>query len=396
MKIAGLCLIRLEGTLDPSWHWAGEKDTVHPLHRYAEFRRRPDPPPDHPIPMVAYYVEIGTDDGPTGRYGPIYEEQAFIIARKLRPFLVGREVGPADALWDLMYGLDRHMQTGLGMMAVSAVDNALWDLRGKAAGEPVWRLLSERPLHSRGSLDCYRSTNDYPCDPEEIAAFARENAREGYRFQKWFFRHGPGSGPEGVEADSRMVRAVREAAGPDAGLMFDCFMSWDLEHARAMAPALTEARPAWLEEPFPPRFFGDFRALRRELPEIPLATGEHLFTRWEVEPFLDAGLLAVVQCDPDWCGGITELVRICDMAAARGLIVVPHGHTIAAAIQVVASRPADVCPLVEVLPRHLHRMQHFHREEIAPSGGRVSPPAGAGLGIELDEGRVESRREVFA
>jgi L-alanine-DL-glutamate epimerase-like enolase superfamily enzyme len=291
-----------------------------------------------------------------------------------------------------MYRLDRHLQTGLGMMAISAVDNALWDLRGKAAGQPVCRLLADRV---RAALPAYRTTNDYPYDFQEMARFARAIVQEGYRHMKWYPRHGPGSGPEGMKTDTRMVRTLREAVGADVTLMFDCFMGWDLDHARAMAPILMEARPMWVEEPFPPRFLDSFRALRREFPGLPLATGEHLFTRWEAKPFLDEGLLAVIQCDPDWCGGITELLRICELAARCGVRVVPHGHTIAAAIQVVASQPERVCPLVEVLPRHLRRMQYFHRHPILPSGGQVATPSSPGLGIELDDSRYESCAEVF-
>jgi len=393
MRIVAVRLHRVGGHLDPDWHWAVEKDTVHPLHLYAEFRAAPAPPPQRPIPFAALYVELRTEQGLTGRYGPIYEEQAFLIARKLRPFLTGRDPTPVEELWDQMYRLDRHMQTGLGMMAISAVDNALWDLRGQAAGKPVFRLLSEQP---RTSLPAYRSTNDYPNDGQDIAAFAKAIQREGYAGYKWFFRHGPGSGARGLAENRRLVATSREALGPDAVLMFDCFMSWDAEYAAQMAPAVMEAKAMWLEEVFPPRFLDAFRALHREFPRLPLATGEHLFTRWEVKPFLDEGLLAVVQCDPDWCGGITELRRICELAASFGVPVIPHGHSVAAAIQVVAAQPERVCPLVEFLPRHLYRMQHFHRFPVVPTAGHVSPPEQPGLGLELDESRIEAREELFA
>jgi L-alanine-DL-glutamate epimerase-like enolase superfamily enzyme len=193
-----------------------------------------------------------------------------------------------------------------------------------------------------------------------------------------------------------MVRRLRAAVGDDATIMFDCFMGWDLEHARRMFPVLMEANPKWIEEPFPPRFLDDFRAIHREFPNAPLATGEHLYTRWEVKPFLDEGLLTVVQSDPDWCGGITELVRICEMAASYGVKVVPHGHTIAAAIQVIAAQPETICPLVEVLPRHHRRMHWFHRDRIEPVRGMVAVPQAPGLSIEWDESSVRERREVFA
>ena len=196
--------------------------------------------------------------------------------------------------------------------------------------------------------------------------------------------------------DTHMVRTLAEAVGSDATVMFDCFMGWDLAHARTMFPVLMEAEPMWIEEPFPPRRLDDFRDVHREFPDVPLATGEHLYTRWEVKPFLDEGLLSVVQADPDWCGGITELQRICEMAARYGVRVVPLGHTIAAAIHVVAAQPKDLCPLVEVLPRHQYRMQYFHRDPVAPVDGVIACPELPGPGIELDDSRIESRREVFA
>jgi L-alanine-DL-glutamate epimerase-like enolase superfamily enzyme len=393
LDIRQLRLVRLAGTLDPAWHWAREKDTAHPLHRFAEFRQRPEPAPQAPVPIAGCYVEVAATNGVGGRYGPVYEETALVVARRLRPLLLGRDVSDADETWDLMVRSDRHLQTGLGMMAVSAVDNALWDLRGRTAEKPVCRLLSGRV---RESLPAYRTTNDYPYDPAEMAAFARAIVAEGYRYMKWYPRHAGGAGPAGIEIDTRMVRTLVEAVGRDATVMFDCFMGWDRAHARTMFPVLMQAQPMWIEEPFPPRCLDDFRAIHREFPDAPLATGEHLYTRWEVKPFLDEGLLAVVQCDPDWCGGITELQRICELAARYGVRVVPHGHTIAAAVHVIAAQSGDLCPLVEVLPRHQYRMQYFHREPVVAAGGAVACPGSPGLGMELDDSRVETREEVFA
>jgi L-alanine-DL-glutamate epimerase-like enolase superfamily enzyme len=393
MRITALHLHRLHGILDPAWHWAVEKDTVHPLHIYDDFRRPPAPPPERPIPIDQVWLEIEADGGASGWYGPLYEDQALVVATRLRPALLGRTVDPADDRWDLMYRLDRHLQTGLGMMAISAVDNALWDLRGRAAGQPVCRLLAGNP---RSAVPAYRTTNDYPHAEAEIAAFARDLATEGWRHQKWFLRHGPGSGAAGVAIDGAMLRTVRKTVGPDVDLMTDAFMSWDLDHARAMAPVLLESGLRFLEEPFPPARIDLFRALRAEFPTLPLATGEHRYTRWEFTPFLDEGLLAVLQPDPDWCGGITETRRIIGLARARGVEVIPHGHTLAAALHLVAAEDGATCPLVEVLPRHQRRMQHFLRDPIVATDGAVAVPTAPGLGFSFDEDRIERREEIFA
>ncbi|MHC4505205.1 MAG: enolase C-terminal domain-like protein, partial [Planctomycetota bacterium] len=331
-------------------------------------------------PISAVYVEIETADGIVGRSGPVFREQAFIVATRLRPFLLaegGRDASDVEGLWERMYRLDRHGHAGYMLMAVSAVDNALWDLRGKAEGAPVFRLLAGlaggEGSRARTELPAYCSINFYPDDADGIARCAREWRDRGFVAQKYFFRHDPQDGDEGRAADVLLARTVRETLGPDAKIMFDARRTWDEEHALALVGPLEQLGPFWLEEPFLPHR-RDLYARLRGACALPLAAGEHLYTRWEVAPYLEAGILSFVQSDPEWCGGITELVRIADLAAGRGVTLVPHGHGIAAAAQVVASQSESVCPMVEYLPRHLHRMQWFPQEPLVADAGRVRLP----------------------
>jgi L-alanine-DL-glutamate epimerase-like enolase superfamily enzyme len=115
----------------------------------------------------------------------------------------------------------------------------------------------------------------------------------------------------------------------------------------------------------------------------------------ECKQFLDAGVLDFVQADPEWCGGITELVKICALAEAYEVKVVPHGHHILAAAHVVAAQPPSVCPMVEYLfHSHLDRMQYFHKRVLRPEKGWLELPLQPGLGLELDEDKIAEKREM--
>ena len=149
--------------------------------------------------------------------------------RLLGEFVLGEDPLATALLHDRMLRLHRHGRAGLFVNAISAVDNALWDLRGKAAGEPVYRLLGGP---TRDRVPAYASMLGYSVDPERAAVAAREHAELGFAAQKWFFRYGPGAGRDGMLANLAMARAVREAVGPGYPLMFDAFMGWDPTYGR--------------------------------------------------------------------------------------------------------------------------------------------------------------------
>ncbi|MGH7910931.1 MAG: enolase C-terminal domain-like protein, partial [Candidatus Dormibacteraceae bacterium] len=224
-----------------------------------------------------------------------------------------------------------------------------------------------------------------------IEATARDLARRGFSHQKWFFAHGPADGAAGLEADLAMTARVREAAGPEVRLMFDAFSGWDLPTARAWAREAERYRPTWLEEPFPPTQIEAYRALSRSTP-VPLAAGEHLYERSEVLRWLREGVLSVLQVDPEWCGGVTELVRLCALAEPFGVPVIPHGHGLHAAMHVVASQSPATCPRVEYLLRTMPRRYHFELDPPEPHDGFLALPTRPGFGIVIDESRIRSRR----
>jgi L-rhamnonate dehydratase len=345
-----------------------------------------EPDPDEIV--EALYLTIRTQQGPHGLYGPIDAVAAWPLLEVLAPFLVGRDALAGATLWDQMQRLDRHARHGHLKMAISAADNALWDLRGRAFDAPVWQLLGGS---GRKSIPAYASTLGTPHEAEVIGQVARELADEGFAGQKWFLARGRADGAEGLRASITLAQTARAAVGPDVPLMFDAFMGLDLPYAIAWCQAVEEFRPAWLEEPFAPSQVQGYAALRDKT-TIPLAGGEHLYDRLDVLPFLSERILSVIQADPEWCGGVTELSRICSLAETFGVQVIPHGHGLHAALHVIASQSPGTCPMAEYLFRVMPARHRFEAAPPQPVKGAFALPQGAGFGIRLSEDAISSRR----
>jgi L-rhamnonate dehydratase len=360
---------------------------IRQLYLYDEHRpppRKPFDPGSVPDWTESLYLRIGTNGDAEGFYGPIDREAAWPITDMLARFLIGLDPLAGTIVWDKLkrhwHARHRYLKT-----AISAVDNALWDLRGKAFDAPVWRLLGGP---ARPQIPAYASTLGASLEPQAVEDLARRVAKEGFAGQKWFMAHGPGDGPEGLERDVEVIERLRSAIGPSAPFMIDAFMGWDLAYATSFARTVEHLRPTWLEEPFPPSQHASFAELHRRT-TVPLSAGEHLYDRDDVLPFLREGTLGVLQTDPEWCGGVTELVRICGLAETFGVPVIPHGHGLHAALHVVASQSPGVCPMAEYLMRSMPDRHHFEVSPPAPANGRFELPRRAGFGIELDPAKID-------
>ncbi|MFB8267539.1 enolase C-terminal domain-like protein [Streptomyces sp. NPDC055955] len=339
---------------------------------------------------TSLYLEIGTTAGVTGRYGPIDREAVAPLADGMAASLLGLDTLAHSYIWDLLQRGNRHSRHGQHKIAISAVDNALWDVRGRMFGAPVWQLLGGS---GRARIPAYASTLGTFHDDGEVERTAAELMDEGYTAQKWFFADGPGQGADGMDRNVALAEQARSAVGDHCALMFDAFMSWDLAYARQWCRRVERLRPDWLEEPFPPGAVPAYAQLRSST-AIPLATGEHLYDRHDVLPYLQQGLISVLQADPEWCGGVTDLLRMCAMAEPFGVAVIPHGHGIHAALHVVASQSPEVCPRVEYLVHHMPERHHFEADPPAPKGGTIALPTSPGFGIEFAEERIEARVDL--
>jgi L-rhamnonate dehydratase len=343
-----------------------------------------------PQRIHATYVQILTDTDISGLFGPIEPQQTFIIKQTLRPFLIGRDPLAIELLLDQMIRMNRHGRSGMFMTAVSAIDCALWDLKGKAWDQPVYRLLGgpTRPM-----VPAYASMLGFSTEPAAAAETALAYQEQGYTAQKWFFRHGPGDGSAGIERNLALAEALRAALGPHYRLMFDAFMGWDLPYAIEMVRGLAPLRPTWVEEPIPPEHVGALRQIRQAA-AVPIATGEHVYTRWQVKELLVGEAVDVLQVDPDWTGGISELVKVCALGSAFDVPVIAHGHSLLPALHVAAAQSPQTVPMVEYLLRYQEHKQFFHAPIFRPVQGAMALPELPGLGIVLDEAKIDGREQI--
>lgn len=389
LKITAIEIWDLKGRRE-SQRGVNSQYQANPLHIYDELR--PKPYRDSPTPTAATttaratYLKIRTDAA-DGLYGPIDKEAAIVVDQQLRPFLMGKDALAQEKLWDQMYRSNRHSRRGHFLMAISAVDNALWDLRGRYFKTPVYRLLGGP---TRPTVEAYASCLGYSLEPDRAQARAAALKQEGYRNQKWFLAYGPGDGPEGLRKNVEIVRVLREAVGDDTELMFDVFSGWDLTYTLQWAKQVERYRPRWIEEATQAEKIGSFAELHKGT-SIPVASGEHIQGRWEVYDYLKEGALSVVQCDPEWCGGVTELQKICTLASIFDVPVIPHGHNLHAALHLIASQPPSTCPLAEYLILKMQSYYHFDKTPPAPVKAHFALSEAPGFGIELDDARIESR-----
>jgi len=387
-KIANLEITELTGHYE-SQTGANAQFQVNPLDIYDDLRREPykeSPRQIQTRTVKAIYLRIQMTGGAHGLYGPIDREAAIMVDQELRSFLIGKDALASEAVWDQMYRSNRHSRAGIFMMAISAVDNTLWDLRGRYYGVPVYRLLGGP---TRNSVEAYASCLGFSLEPEAVRNRCLVLQKEGYRYQKWFLAYGPGSGPDGMRKNVELVRILRETLGDDTELMFDSFSGWDLDYALEWAHQVEKYRPHWMEESTHPEKLESFVTLHRST-TIPIASGEHFYGRWEVERYLQAGALSVVQADPEWCGGISELLKIGTVASLHDVPVIPHGHSIHAALHVIASQSPMTFPLAEYLINKMRNYYHFEKNPPVPRRARFSLPEGPGFSIELDPAKVES------
>ena len=363
------------------------------LHVYDDSRPAPyrdGTPQTRTGTTSAVYLTIRTEDGLEGVYGPIDGEVIPVVERQLKGFLKGKDALAVETLWDQMYRWNRHARSGHMMMAISAVDNALWDLRGRYYKTPVYRLLGGP---TRRAVEAYGSCLGFSVEPAAAAKKCVELRDEGFRNQKWFLAYGPGSAREGLAKNVELVKVLRESAGDGVQFMFDAFMGWQLDYALEWCERVEQYRPRWIEEAFPPDRMEAFVALRKAT-RVPVATGEHFYGRWEARRFLEAGAISVVQADPEWCGGVSELMKICHLASLYDAQVIPHGHSFHAALHVVASQSPATCPLVEYLIPKMRSYYFFEKNPPAPVKGRIELTDRPGFGIEIDESKVEKRERV--
>jgi L-alanine-DL-glutamate epimerase-like enolase superfamily enzyme len=342
-----------------------------------------------PEDSVHTLVAVLTDGGVTG-VGGVFTNAGLVEAalNVMEPLWRGENALEPERVSEKLHQHTFWMGRGGSLThAVSGVDIALWDILGKAAGQPVGRLLGGR---YRERVQPYASL--LMDDPAPLADHLLQVKAQGFRAFKM------GWGPFGrvnAKLDEAIVKTARDAVGPDARLMVDAggsdaFWGQGYKWALRTAEMLAAYDVAWFEEPLKPDALADFVALRRAAP-LPIAGGEVLTRRQSFQPWLQAGAFDIVQPDVTKVGGISEERRIGWLAQENGVRFIPHGWNTAVGLAAdlhLASAFPDT-DLVEYLTGSVYvdelKAGGWHLD----ADGMLAIPDGPGLGIELDPDAVE-------
>jgi L-alanine-DL-glutamate epimerase-like enolase superfamily enzyme len=335
-------------------------------------------------------VEVFSDDGHVGlgnaALTPKITKQ--VIDLYLKPLLIGQEPWDIERLWQHMYRKTMAFgRKGIGMVAISAVDIALWDLLGKSAGQPVYRLLGGR---TKARIPVYASRL-YSVELSELEAEAKRYQEEGYQAMKLRFGWGPADGPAGIERNLALVRTVREAVGEGIDVMADAYMGWTLEYAKRMLPLLEPFRLRWLEEPVIPDDILGYAELK-SYGRIPIAGGEHEFTLYGFRELLEAHALDYIQFDTNRVGGITQARKIAALAEAHSVPVIPHAgqmHNYHVVMASLNSPMAEYFPMVDVEVGNELFWHLFQGEPRAQNGYVDLDDNTPGLGLTVNESGLE-------
>jgi L-rhamnonate dehydratase len=345
----------------------------------------------------ALLVKVSTNAGITG-YGEVDSNPMAVkgciegpfshtTATGLASVVIGEDPFRTEYLWHKMYRANIYGgRRGVGIHAISGIDLALWDIKGKALGLPVWKLLGGG---FSKTLRAYASSL-FGDTPAETGDRARRFADQGYTAVKF------GWDPMGQdrETDIALVREARAGLGPTNDLMIDAGLVYDAKTAIQRAKSFEQYDPFWFEEPLLPDDYEGYAKLAAAT-SLRIAAGEEESERKSFLQLMDVGKIDVVQVDLTRCGGFTEAIKIAALAADRGLKVVNHGFTtylnVAAALHFLASVP-NTLGLLEFVVEEGTTLRNSITEAIRAESGRVAVPVGPGLGIELNEAGIKKFR----
>lgn len=348
----------------------------------------------HAGPVQWLWVRIHTDSGLVG-LGETYpnpEAEKAVVHQKLAPVLLGRDPSAIDRLWmDMFQAVSYSGWAGAEMRAISAIDIALWDLAGKAAGMPVYQLLGGA---SRPSIPTYNTCYDHIDFLAEPVRLARELAASGVHAMKiWPFDPiAKETGGQWITADQMRrgmepLRRIREELGDSMDVALEFHGYWNLPCAIRMARELEALRPMWLEEMLPQDNLAAYRELASAT-SLPLCLSERLMTRYGFRELLENRAARIIMPDICWCGGISEARKIAAMAETYYLPVAPHncgGPVLHVASAHLAANVTNLAIMESVRRHYLQEYVGILDKNLGLVDGRIPLPAGPGLGVELSE-----------
>ncbi|NJN82468.1 MAG: hypothetical protein HC802_09470 [Caldilineaceae bacterium] len=305
-----------------------------------------------------------------------------LINDQFAPALVGQNCMATEKLWDMMARMTAaYGSGGLSSYAISAVDVALWDLKGKLLQRPVYELLGGP---QKEEIFCYATGFDTEWYLEL-----------GFQATKLFTPWGPQDGLDGLHKNVELVARTRELVGDDVELMLDCWLSMDVEYTTRLAELVKPYRLKWIEDYVHADRFSEYEAVRTRLPWQTLASGEHWYMPHTFAEAASRRLVDIFQPDILWGGGITGVVKICHIAEAHGINVITHagmnypfGQHLAFAMPAVVWGERSEGVSAPGVP-----LEEMTRLPGTPSirNGRVKPSDAPGFGLEITKAWIEAR-----
>ena len=319
-------------------------------------------------------VMVETDKGITG-FGYGGPGSSFVVDRHLPKLLLGEDPFQVERLWDIMWrGTLYYGRKGIVVHAISAVDNALWDIIGKTLKTPVYQLLGGG---GRKRVPCYCTGNNI----EQAVEF-------GFKKLKLAIPHGPADGEKGLKLNEQLVQRARRLVGPDGEIMLDCWMAFTEAYTEELAARLKPYRVYWMEECLMPDDYVGMGRVNSKILSTRMATGEHESTRYGFEMLAHFNAADIWQPDMQWCGGLTELRRIDALARAKKIPVIPHGGWRGGAAHFVFAN--ENTPWCEMFlpwpggPKEIYdRFEEEHQVTRGAEGIYMHPPTRPGFGFEL-------------
>ncbi|MBI3964814.1 MAG: mandelate racemase/muconate lactonizing enzyme family protein [Chloroflexi bacterium] len=327
-------------------------------------------------------VRVRTDEGYFG-LGEAFTDAGAVagVVNGLKPRIVGLDPFAIELVWHrCFHGLARYDAHGLPVAVLSAIDMALWDLKGKVLQVPVYELLGGR---IRDRVKAYASDLHWQEDPTAMAREAARFVEQGFKIVKTHVGRDP-------EDDIRRVRALREAIGPATGLMVDINTAYDRPTAIQFGRRIVDLDVFWYEEPLPPFDLAGHR-LVRENTGLLIATGENEYTKYGFKSLFEANAVDYAMPDVARCGGLTETKKICALAQAHNITVSPHNYSsgvcLAATLHLMMSTPGT--ELLEYDTADASISREFFLEPPEVKDGYVSLPETPGLGVILSDALIE-------
>ena len=353
-------------------HWVIDSLIANPMSGYPKYREKRS---SWGIGILgSLVVEVETAEGVVGvATGQGGAPAAWLIRNHFARFVVGEDARNLNRIWDQLYRASLpYGRKGLPVMAISAVDLALWDLVGKVRGEPVYNLI--------GGLT--RDEITFYCTgpaPDAVKAL-------GFWGAKVPLPHSHFDGEEGLGANVDYLTAQRELVGPGYPLMVDCYMSLTVPYAIRLAQACRHLDIHWWEEVLSPDDVEGFRFLKQAHPDLKWTTGEHEYSRFGFRRLIEERTIDILQPDVMWVGGLTELLRIAAHASAYDIPVVPHGSGPYSYHFIASQTGPAFCEYVAASPdgRSIRPVfgDLFTGEDL-PAEGRLTVSSAPGFGMEL-------------